>query len=591
MVKDRRMAVFFVYRKEVFMNIIDILPVARGDVPADLLIKNARLVNVFSGEIEDTNIAIYRKRIAGIGDYTEGKEVLDLQGAYVVPGLIDAHLHIESAMVDPVEFARAVLTRGTTTVIADPHEIANVAGLKGVEYMIRYTEGIPLNIYLMLPSCVPATDLSTSGAVVDVMDMIGFVEKHPRVLGLGEVMNFPGVINGDRDLLTKIELIRHKYKKIDGHSPGLKGKELNAYISAFIRSDHESSFLDEAKEKLSRGMQVLIREGSSARNMEALLPIINEYTYPHLSFCTDDKHPGDILVEGHIDYIVRKAIKKGINPIFAIKMATINTARHYGLRSMGAISPGYKADMVITDSLEDFKPKMVIKDAKVVAVDGKLIAKVKGEPYFVDEVYNSFRCPEILEEDIKIKRLGEKIRVIKVMDGDLLTEEVVMSVNGNSYVESDTDRDILKAVVVNRYSKEKKLSTGFITGVGLRRGAVATSVGHDAHNLLGVGTNDADILTALNRVIELKGGLVVALEGRVIEELPLPIAGLMSNKKVEFVAEKIRDVKKAAKNLGATLEDPFMTLAFVQLEVIPTLRLTDQGIVDVGRHKIVSLFV
>ncbi len=573
------------------MNIIDILPVARGDVPADLLIKNAQLVNVFSGEIEKTNIAIYRKRIAGIGDYTEGKEVLDLQGAYVVPGLIDAHLHIESAMVDPVEFARAVLTRGTTTVIADPHEIANVAGLKGVEYMIRYTEGIPLNIYLMLPSCVPATDLSTSGAVVDVMDMIGFVEKHPRVLGLGEVMNFPGVINGDRDLLTKIELIRHKYKKIDGHSPGLGGKELNAYIAAFIRSDHESSFLDEAKEKLARGMQVLIREGSSARNMEALLPLINEYTYPHLSFCTDDKHPGDILVEGHIDYIVRKAIQKGINPIFAIKMATINTARHYGLRSMGAISPGYKADMVITDSLEDFEPKMVIKDAKVVAIDGKLIARVKGEPYIVDEVYNSFRCPEILAEDIKIKRAGDKIRVIKVMDGDLLTEEVVMDVNGNSYVESDTERDLLKAVVVNRYSKEKKLSKGFITGVGLKRGALATSVGHDAHNLLGVGTNDVDILTALNRVIELKGGLVVALDGHVIEELPLPIAGLMSNKKVEFVAEKIRDVKKAAKNLGATLEDPFMTLAFVQLEVIPTLRLTDQGIVDVGAHKIVNLFV
>ncbi len=573
------------------MNIIDILPVARGDVPADLLIKNARLVNVFSGEIENTNIAIYRKRVAGIGDYTEGKEVLDLHGAYVVPGLIDAHLHIESAMVDPVEFARAVLTRGTTTVIADPHEIANVAGLKGVEYMLRYTEGIPLNIYMMLPSCVPATDLSTSGAVVDVMDMIGFVEKHPRVLGLGEVMNFPGVINGDRDLLTKIELIRHKYKKIDGHSPGLRGKALNAYISAFIRSDHESSFLDEAKEKLARGMQVLIREGSSARNMEALLPLINEYTYPHLSFCTDDKHPGDILSEGHIDYIIRKAIKKGVNPIFAIKMATINTARHYGLRSMGAISPGYKADMVVTESLTDFKPKIVIKDAKMVAIDGKLIAKVKGEPYFVDEVYNSFRCPMVSPEDIKVKREGNKIRVIKVIDGDLLTEEVIVDVNGNSYVEPDVERDILKAVVVNRYTTEKRLSTGFITGVGLRRGALATSVGHDAHNLLGIGTNDQDIVLALNRVIELKGGLVVTLEGRVIEELPLPIGGLMSNKKVEFVAEKIRDIKRAAKNLGAILEDPFMTLSFAQLEVIPTLRLTDQGIVDVEKHEVVSLFV
>ena len=572
------------------MNIIDILPVARGDVPADLLIKNVKLVNVFSGEIEDTNIAIYRKRIAGIGDYTEGKEVLDLQGAYVLPGLIDAHLHIESAMVDPVEFARAVLTRGTTTVIADPHEIANVAGLKGVEYMLRYTEGIPLNIYMMLPSCVPATDLSTSGAVVDVMDMIGFVEKHPRVLGLGEVMNFPGVINGDRDLLTKIELIRHKYKKIDGHSPGLTGKPLNAYISAFIRSDHESSFLDEAKEKLARGMQVLIREGSSARNMEALLPLINEYTYPHLSFCTDDKHPGDILTEGHIDYIVRKAIKKGIDPVIAIKMATINTARHYGLRSMGAISPGYKADMVITDSLEDFYPKMVMKDARIVAKEGKLITNVVGEPYFVEEVYNSFRCPKVTEDDIKVMRKGNKIKAIKVIDGDLLTDEIIFDVTGNE-VKSDVDRDMLKGVVVNRYTEEKKLGIGFITGVGLKRGAVATSVRHYAHNLLGIGTNDHDIVTALNRVIELKGGLVVVLDGRVIEELPLPIGGLMSDKKVEWVAEKIRDLKKAAKNLGAQLEDTFMTLAFVQLEVIPTLRLTDQGIVDVRDHKIVELFV
>lgn len=573
------------------MNIIDILPVSRGDVPADLLVKNAKLVNVFSGEIEDTNIAIFKKRIAGIGDYTKGKEVIDLHGAYVVPGLIDAHLHIESAMVDPVEFAKAVLPRGTTTVIADPHEIANVAGLKGVEYMLGYTEGIPLNIYFMIPSCVPATDLSTSGAIVDAMDMIGFIEKHPRILGLGEVMNFPGVINGDRDLITKIELVRHKYKKIDGHSPGLKGRALNAYISAFIRSDHESSFLDEAKEKLARGMQVLIREGSSARNMEALLPLISELNYPHLSFCTDDKHPGDILAEGHIDYIVRKAIQKGVNPIIAIKLATINTARHYGLRSMGAIAPGYKADMVIVDSLEDFKPKMVIKDAKIVAVDQKLIADVRGVPYFVDEVYNSFRCPFIRKEDMKVKNRGKKIRAIRVIDGDLLTEEVIFDTNGDDFINSDVEQDLLKAVVVNRYTTQKKLNIGFVTGVGLKRGALATSVGHDAHNLFGIGVSDEDILIALNRVIKLKGGLVIVYNGKVVDELPLPIGGLMSNKKVEFVAEKIKDLKKIAKEFGATLEDPFMTLAFVQLEVIPKIRLTDRGIIDVEDHKIVDLFV
>ena len=574
------------------MNIIDILPVSRGEKPADLLIKNAKLVNVFSGEIENTNIAIFKKRIAGIGDYQEGKEILNLEGAYVVPGLIDAHLHIESAMVDPVEFSRAVLTRGTTTVIADPHEIANVAGLKGVEYMLHSTEGIPLNIYFMIPSCVPATDLSTSGAIVDVMDMIGFIEKHPRVLGLGEVMNFPGVINGDRDLLTKIELIRHKYKKIDGHSPGLRGKPLNAYISAFIRSDHESSFADEAKEKLARGMQVLIREGSSARNMEALLPIINEITYPHLSFCTDDKHPGDILTEGHIDYIVRKAIKKGINPIMAIKIATINTAIHYGLRSMGAISPGYKADMVITESLENFDPKMVIKDAKIVAVDKKLVTDVSGAPYRVDEVYNSFKCPFMKKEDIVVKKNGGRIRVIKVMNNDLLTEEIIFDVNDKgAYIESDIKEDILKTVVVNRYSKEKRFSIGFITGTGIKTGAIATSVGHDAHNLLGLGTNDDDIIVALNRVIELKGGLVAVDNKTILEELPLPIGGLMSDKKVEIVAGKIKDIKRTVKNMGATLSDTFMTLAFAQLEVIPDVRLTDQGIVNVKEHKVVSLFL
>lgn len=302
------------------MNIIDIIPVARGKQPADLLLKNARIVNVFSGEIERANIAIFRKRIAGIGDYSEGKQVIDLHGAYVVPGLIDAHLHIESSMVSPVEFAKTVLPRGTTTVIADPHEIANVLGLDGVEYLIKSTEGVPLNLYIMLPSSVPATNLENNGARISVMDMIGFVEKHPRVLGLGEVMNYPDIINGDHDSIAKIELLRHKYKKIDGHIPGISGKDLNAYICAFIRSDHECTNVEEAKEKLARGMQILVREGSVARNLDELLPLINEKNYPFISFCTDDKHPNDILNEGHIDYMIRYAIKKGIDPITAVRL-------------------------------------------------------------------------------------------------------------------------------------------------------------------------------------------------------------------------------------------------------------------------------
>lgn len=572
------------------MNIIDIIPVARGEKPADLLLKNCKVVNVFSGEIEEGNIALFKKRIAGIGNYQKGFAEIDLRGSYVVPGLIDAHLHIESSMVSPVEFVKTILPRGTTTAIADPHEIANVLGLNGVEYMIRSTEGVPVNIYIMLPSAVPATNMETNGGRISVMDMIGFVEKHPRVLGLGEVMNYPDVINGDHDSIAKIELIRHKYKKIDGHIPGVIGKDLNAYICAFVRSDHECFYVEEAREKLARGMQILIREGSVARNLDALIPLINEKTYPFISFCTDDKHPNDILKEGHIDYMIRTAIKKGIDPVMAIRLATINTARHYNLRSMGAIAPGYKADLVVVDNLEEFLPKMIFKDSQLVAEDGKLLKEVTRRGFKIEQL-NTFKCPYLDREDLQIKSNGKRIRAIELYGSEVLTGEKIFETKiENGKAVSDVEKDLLKIACVSRYTEEKSISLGFVTGSGLKRGAVATSVGHDAHNMSVVGTNDRDMVIAANRVIELGGGLVVVNNSDVLAELPLPIAGLMSDISSQEVSDKLNEIKEVLKELGSKIPDLFMTLSFIQLSVIPKLKITNQGLVDAEKHRFISLF-
>lgn len=574
------------------MNIIDIIPVSRGDSPADVLLKNCRIVNVFSGEIEKGNIALFRKRIAGIGDYGEGREVIDLEGAYIVPGLIDAHLHIESSMVSPVEFAKTILARGTTTAIADPHEIANVMGLSGIEYMIRSTEGIPVNLYIMIPSAVPASSMETSGARISVMDMIGFVEKfQSRVLGLGEVMNFPDIINGDRDSIAKIELIRHKYKKIDGHIPSVLGKPLNAYISAFVRSEHECTFVEEAREKLSRGMQILMREGSVERNLVPLLPLINDRTYPFVSFCTDDKHPVDIIREGHIDHNVRLAIEHGIDPIIAIRAATINTARHYNLRSMGAIAPGYKADLVVIDNLKDFNPLMVFKDSKIVARNGRLVTEIISQN-FPQEKVNTFKCQKINESDLEIRAEGRLVRAIELLGSEVLTGGCVMGAKiENGKAVGDLSKDLLKVAAICRYCEGKSMSVAFATGSGLKKGAVATSVGHDSHNLGVLGTNDPDMVAAANRVMEMGGGLVAVIDGKIISELPLRIAGLMSDMTSKEVAERLIELKDATRTMGSKLPDLFMTLSFMQLSVIPKLKLTNLGLVDVEKNDFVSLFV
>ncbi len=572
------------------MNIKDIIPVALGEEPADILIKNARIVNVFSGTIEKNNIALFRKRIASIGDYNRGKKVIDLKGMYIVPGLIDAHIHIESSMLSPREFAKVALLRGTTTVIADPHEIANVIGLEGVEYMIHATEGIPLNVYVTLPSAVPSTNLETSGARLGVEDMIGFLEKHPRILALGEVMNYPGVLKRDNELIAKIELLRHRYKKIDGHAPSLTGKKLNAYITAFIRSDHECTEKDEAIEKVKRGMQVFIREGSAAKNLNTLIDAVDNKNFPYFSFCTDDRNPVDIMNEGHIDFMVRSAIKKGVTPVNAIRMATINTARYFDLRSMGAIAPGYKADMLVVNDLKDFHIHSVIKDSRTVVEEGKLMVNVEGIFPEVKGRLGPMNPKRIKEKDIIIKDTGKKIRVIEVFYDTVLTKELITepTVEGGLVI-ADPYRDIMKLVVIDRYRGEN-FTVGFIKGLDIKQGAIGTSVGHDSHNIAIVGENDSDIVLALQELRKMGGGLVVVNNGEVLSKLPLHIAGLMSDKPLEEVVKAINKIDKSSKLLGID-RDPFMTLSFVQLPVIPAIRMTDRGIVDVNKQSFVSLYI
>ncbi len=574
------------------MRIKEIIPYALGKKPAHVLFKNAKIVNVFTGEIEEGNIAVFKKRIAGVGDYENGERVVDLKGMYVVPGLIDAHLHIESSMLSPRQFAKAVLLHGTTTVIADPHEIANVLGLDGIEYMIDATEGIPLNVYIAIPSAVPASpNFETSGARIGPEDVINFVERYPkRIIALGEVMNFPGVLNVDYETIAKIEILRHKYKKIDGHAPGLSGKELNAYISAFIRSDHEATTAEEALEKISRGMQVFIREGTTAQDLDALIKVVNEKNQFFFSFCTDDKDALDILEEGHIDHNIRKAISHGVDPITAIRMATINTARYFNLRSMGAVAPSYKADFVVLDDLESFSIKMVVKDGKIVVEDGRFVGNLRGRIPNVPDVVGHVKLPRFTLDDLKIKDHGKKIRVIKIFERNLITDEMIVEPTvKNGYVVPDVERDLLKIAVFDRHTGSD-FSIGFVNGFGLKRGALAASIGHDSHNVFSIGTNDEDIEFAAKEIQKMNGGIVLVDSRKVIEAIPLPIAGLMSNEPLEKVADMVRRFDGKLIEYG-TDKEKMMGVFFIQLSVIPKIKITDRGIVDVSNQKFVDLFV
>lgn len=574
------------------MRIKEIIPYALGKKPAHVLFKNAKIVNVFTGEIEEGNIAVFKKRIAGVGGYEEGERIIDLKGMYVVPGLIDAHLHIESSMLSPRQFAKAVLLHGTTTVVADPHEIANVLGLDGIEYMIDATEGIPLNVYIAIPSAVPASpNFETSGARIGPEDVINFVERYPkRIIALGEVMNFPGVLNVDYETIAKIEVLRHKYKKIDGHAPGLSGKELNAYISAFIRSDHEATTAEEALEKISRGMQVFIREGTTAKDLDALIKAVNEKNQFFFSFCTDDKDALDILEEGHIDHNIRKAISHGVDPITAIRMATINTARYFNLRSMGAVAPSYKADLVVLDDLESFSIKMVVKDGRIVVEDGKFVGNLQGRIPNVPDIVGHVKLPKFTLDDLKIKDRGKKIRVIKIYEKNLITDELVVEPTvKDGYVVPDVDRDLLKIAVFDRHTGSD-FTVGFVNGFGLKRGALAASIGHDSHNVFSIGTNDEDIEFAAKEIQKMNGGIVLVDDRKVVAAIPLPIAGLMSNEPLEKVADMVRRLDGKLVEYG-TDKEKMMGVFFIQLSVIPKLKITDRGIVDVSNQKFVDLFV
>ncbi len=558
---------------------------ARGGRRAHLLLKNATLINVLSGEIYPADVAIYGDTIVGIGSY-EAEREMNLRGKFLCPGFIDAHVHIESSMVIPFEYAKAVVPRGTTSVISDPHEIANVMGIEGITLMGEMAEGIPLDTYIMLPSCVPATEMATSGACLDARDLKGLMDKE-LVLGLGEVMNFTGVIRCMPDMLRKIETASGK--PIDGHGPGLMGKDLAAYITAGIRSDHECTKLEEAREKLRNGMAILIREGSMAKNLEDLVPLVTSENARRCLLASDDRHPDDLMEEGHLDFILRKSVRLGLRPITAIQMATINVAEIYGLTNVGAIAPGFRADLVVLDDLESFVINTVFKDGRLVAKEGKIMPGIMS-PRGI-EMRNTVRVKSISPEVTVIRAEGRLAKIIEIIPGQLFTRAIVEPIAvRDGKAEADPERDILKAAVFERHTASGNIGLGFVRGFGLKGGAMGSSVAHDAHNIVVVGDNDIDMAMAAGQIAEMGGGLVIAQDGKILGSLALPIAGLMSDKGIEHVGKQLKLMRNIGRDMGCGLEDPFMALAFLSLPVIPELRVTDRGLVDVGQFRVVPLF-
>ena len=568
------------------MQTENLIKTAKGAQPADLLLTDARIVNVYTGQVISGNIAIYDGHIAGIGDY-DAKRTVSVGNCFAAPGLIDAHVHIESTMAGVSGFVRGVLPHGTTTVVADPHEIANVLGTDGIAYMLATAEQQPMNIFFMLPSCVPATPKETAGAILDADTLIPFL-SHEKILGLGEMMNFPGVLLADADILKKIETTLSSGKIADGHAPGLSGKDLAAYLSTGISSDHECITMNEALEKVAAGMFVMIREGTGARNLADLVPIVNGYTEPFLMWCTDDRNPEDIAKQGHIDHLLRKAVARGVDPIIALRMATINPARYFGLSRLGAIAPGKVADIVIFSDMETFRVESVYTSGRLVAENGVMRGDVKTP--------ESISCPSAMNLDIaalnfRIPVEGEKARVIELLPDQIATRVRLVPVKSdNGEVVPDIRQDILKLVVVERHQGTGRVGKGLVSGFGLGKGAIASSVAHDSHNIIAVGANDADIMTAITAIVEMQGGMAVASEGKIDFLLGLPIAGLMADADFETIRRRLRDLNKAARRLGARQEDPFMTLSFLALPVIPEIRLTDLGLFDVTGFTHVPLF-
>ena len=567
---------------------------ATGSKKAELVLKNAQIVNVFTQSVETGDIAIEGGYIVGIGNY-EGITEKDLGGAYVCPGFLDGHIHIESSMTSPGEFERAVVPHGTTAVITDPHEIANVAGTAGIRFMMQSAQKLDLDVYFMLPSCVPATDLDESGAELLARDLEPFYADE-KVLGLAEMMNAFGVTHGDKGCFEKLVQARSLKKAIDGHAPALSGKELNAYVTAGIRSDHECSDFEEAKEKFARGQWIMIRQGTAAKNLKGLMGMFEDPYYQRCLLVTDDKHPGDLIRIGHIDAIIREAVSMGADPIRAIRMGTLNAAAYFGLHDMGAVAPGYKADLAVFDDLRTLNVKQVYKGGKLVAEDGKMLHQKEKITDWSDEikerVFHSFHRDPITVEELQLKETtGTHQRVIDMVAHELITRERIEEWKELPGVAPGVDisRDIVKLAAIERHKNTSHVGLGFLGKYGLKRGAVATSIGHDSHNLVIAGVTDEDMVLAGNRVIENGGGLAIALEGKVLADLPLPIGGLMADEPVEVVDEKLEHMKKLSMELGISEDiDAFMTLAFISLPVIPKLRLNTYGVVDVEKHQVVE---
>lgn len=590
------------------------MDVAAGRRKASLVLKGGTIVNVFTERTEIGDIAIEDGCIAGIGEY-DGLVNVDMTGRYICPGFIDGHIHIESSMVSPPEFEKAVLPHGTTTVITDPHEIGNVAGCQGVDYMLKATEGLSLDTFFVMPSCVPSTGLDESGAVLGPEDIKPYYEN-PRVLGLAEVMNSVGVVAGQEDLMGKLTEAGRRGKVIDGHAPFLGGNELNAYVCSGVWSDHECSDAEEALEKLGRGQWIMIREGTAARNLEALMPLFEAPYYERCMLVTDDKHPGDLISMGHIDYIIRRAVSLGADPIRAIKMGTFNAARYFGLKDRGAVMPGLRADLAVLEDLKDIRVAAVYKDGVLTAKEGVCLGagKEKKRNYAAGEeprsgsredtesaektaggletafprVFNSFHMDEVTLEDLVLEQKGAMERVIQFKPHELLTEERLVPWQNTPGLAPGVslEQDIVKAAVFERHLHTGHKGLGFVGGYGLKKGAVATSVAHDSHNLIVVGTNDRDMVLAANAVRKNRGGLAVAAEGQVLGELALPIGGVMSRLSVEEVEEQLQALKVLTRQLGISSDiDAFMTLAFVSLPVIPKLRINTYGVIDVDRQK------
>lgn len=553
-----------------------IIAVAAGREKADLVLKNAKYLNVFSNEFLCGDIAVANGLIAGVGKY-DGKTEIDVSGKLVLPGFIDAHIHLESSMVTPAEFAKAVVAHGTTTVITDPHEITNVMGIDGVEYMIQASQNLPIDVHFMMPSCVPATEIDESGAELDCKDIDLYLDNK-KVLGLAEMMNYVGVINGDKNVLSKIVTSQAHHKKIDGHAPELSGNDLNAYIAAGVYSDHECSTFENALEKLRKGQFIMIREGTAAHNLKALMPLLTQQYYSRCMFATDDKHPSDLLYGGHIDYIVKQALKNGADPIVALKTATHHATRYFLLNNKGAIASGYLADIVVVDNLEDFNVETVFKRGKLV-FDGEVkdFSAPTVDEKLAEKCFDTFHLDSVTPSSFKV---DGKLGLIGLVGGELLTR------NLGTADKIDVENDILKIACIERHKGTNHIGVGYVKGYSLKSGAVATSVAHDSHNIITVGCNDDDIAVAVNAIKDSKGGIAVVENGKIKALLELPIAGLMSDEPLTTVNEKLENAKSSAYELGADKSiDPFMTLSFLSLPVIPSLRITTKGVFDAENWK------